>query len=366
MLAEEVKQLTRQKLHYRKTSEKLQADVVELQKANANLEGEIGALKWKLAADARSGGAQRREDSRRVGRAEAAAIEERKKAESAEHKAEAQIAAAEARERHAVDVASQEAAKAVSAAEERAEEAELEATQALERATKEETAASSLSKAVKHFREAARQAEVAKRLSQKKEQLLLAKVSSLEEQIQDMPAIPSSRSADEWASLSRQAARKASQREREALRSLLGDHTWRPEDVADVLSEKDLLEPILLRTRQGFRVYFAAVQKLVKQLEETEFGRDFGLLLHFEMHLSLAKILHITQAACKRYDRELNRYVSKPLLLDPWRKDMVVHVPRIAPPRHKLEATLRFTYSQLGVQWVEDGTIAFISFQGVV
>ncbi len=43
---------------------------------------------------------------------------------------------------------------------------------------------------------------------------------------------------DEWAALNADARRKASQREREALERMLGEHTRRPEDIADVLANQ--------------------------------------------------------------------------------------------------------------------------------
>lgn len=121
-----------------------------------------------------------------------------------------------------------------------------------------------------------------------------------------------------------------------------------------------------MRTRPGFRIYFTAVQQLMIQLEEVEFGRDFGLIMHFDMHLTLSKILQLTKAACKKFNHAEKCYRSKVLLRDPWRADMVVHVPRLAPPRHKLEKDLKLVYEQLGIDWAEDGKVAFVSFHDVV
>eukprot|EP00965_Chrysotila_dentata_P188046 6172497-Pleurochrysis_carterae.AAC.3 len=49
--------------------------------------------------------------------------------------------------------------------------------------------------------------------------------------------VPSSRSADEWAALSRDAVWLAAHRERACLREFLSGHTWRTTDVAYVVDE---------------------------------------------------------------------------------------------------------------------------------
>lgn len=118
----------------------------------------------------------------------------------------------------------------------------------------------------------------------------------------------------------------------------------------------------MVATKPGFRIYFEKVQELMQRLEEEEFGRDFALFLHFEMHLTLPKILRITQAASKAYVRADNRYVGKALLRDPWRKDLVVYVPRLAPPRVHIEKIVKQIHEQLGVDCNEDGRVAFTSF----
>lgn len=121
----------------------------------------------------------------------------------------------------------------------------------------------------------------------------------------------------------------------------------------------------MLKTRPGYRIYLTETELLMKRLETEEFGLEFGLILHFEMNLTIPKILRVTQAACKVFDKHQNRHTSKVLLRDPWRADKVVHVPRVAPPRHKLEEACKRIYSEIGVQYTEDGKIAFTSFVDV-
>lgn len=84
------------------------------------------------------------------------------------------------------------------------------------------------------------------------------------------------------------------------------------------------------------------------------------------MHLTLDKILKLTQAACKSFDRGIDRYVSKSMLRDPWRKDLMVKVPRLAPPVHKLVESIRMVEAQLGVQSSEEGRVAFTPFKDLM
>eukprot|EP00965_Chrysotila_dentata_P062424 2068854-Pleurochrysis_carterae.AAC.1 len=58
------------------------------------------------------------------------------------------------------------------------------------------------------------------------------------------------------------------------------------------------------------------VRDLMASLEREHFGAGFGLFLHYEMHLTLDKILLITQAASKQFHREIDRYRSKVLFYD--------------------------------------------------
>lgn len=133
------------------------------------------------------------------------------------------------------------------------------------------------------------------------------------------------RSVDEWAALSRSAAYKAGQRERAYLRAFLQSHSWRAEDIAGALASEGLLEK-LFDTREGFQIYFDRVKALLQRLEQEDFGIDFGLFLRYEMRMTTDKILRLTQAACKRYDRGKDFYAAKVLLYHPFRKDLVIKV----------------------------------------
>ena len=103
-------------------------------------------------------------------------------------------------------------------------------------------------------------------------------------------------------------------------------------------------------------------------MEEREFGETFGLYLHYEMRLTFDKILRMVQAACKKYKHASDHYLSKPLLYNPYESDRhghakVVYVPRIAPPRNKRELLVRRIEAKCGVQSMENGRLAFKSFE---
>jgi hypothetical protein len=128
----------------------------------------------------------------------------------------------------------------------------------------------------------------------------------------------SSRTADEWLQLSREAEKKAQARERERLwlRTVLANHGWRPSDMAAVLAE--LMEgrfiESLMDTPIFQKVFIARVNELMKLLEGEHFGIQFGMFLHFEMRVTMPNILRLTQAASKTYNRDEMR-VTMPNIL---------------------------------------------------
>eukprot|EP00965_Chrysotila_dentata_P091935 3034855-Pleurochrysis_carterae.AAC.1 len=87
------------------------------------------------------------------------------------------------------------------------------------------------------------------------------------------------------------------------------------------------------------------------ELETEHYGLRFGLHLHYEAHLTLAKVVEVTQAACKSYDPVLDFHHPKKLLVDPHcPQTNFITVPRIAPPRSQLEPLIRSASDQLGLQ----------------
>jgi hypothetical protein len=180
----------------------------------------------------------------------------------------------------------------------------------------------------------------------------------------------SSRTADEWLQPSREAEKKAKARERLWLRTVLANHGWRPSDMAAVLAE--LMEgrfiESLMDTPIFQKAFIARVNEPMKRLEEEHFGIQFGMFLHFEMPMTMPNILRLTQAASKTYNCELDRYESKVLYFDRFEgyAGRRVLVPRVAPPRGKLEKVIRSIEGTLNVQVAEDGRLSFVLFQDLL
>jgi hypothetical protein len=74
--------------------------------------------------------------------------------------------------------------------------------------------------------------------------------------------------------------------------------------------------------------------------------------------MPLDKILMVTHAASHEYDRKLDRYKRKVLLYDPFQVGHVVNVPRVAPPRSKLEPRIKEIRDSLGIETFENGQLA--------
>ena len=96
-----------------------------------------------------------------------------------------------------------------------------------------------------------------------------------------------------------------------------------------------------------------------------DFGIGFGLYLHFDMHLTLPKILQINQAIMD-YHKVLDYFRRKVVLRNPYRKDDIVKVPRLAPPRCQLEPKIREIENTIGVEAAENGRVALRSLKVVV
>ena len=249
------------------------------------------------------------------------------------------------------------------------------------------------------------------------------KQATVLEQQAELMRGPRERTVDEWAALNKESKWKAEQRERAYLAQFLKSHPFRTKDIAATLDElstphptpppppladerqyvrassrrvlgvlsrvlqaaaplqpahraspcppplpplqPDLVEP-LFKEEPFFTVYFNRVDALIQDLEKSEFGEVFGLFLHYEMKLTFNKILRLTQAASKKYDKSLDRYCTKVLLYNPYRKGEVVKVPRLAPPINKMDASKKRIESTLSVQSGEDGRLAFICVHKVI
>ena len=176
---------------------------------------------------------------------------------------------------------------------------------------------------------------------------------------------PAARNANEWFALQGDALRKAAERERNGLRSFLKPHPWRLMDLAAVLDELGLLEQ-LFDTAQGWRIYMARVRKLHTKLEQEDFGIRFGLFIHFELKLTLPKIQLLAEAACKKYQRKIDRYRKSDWLNNPHYKRDFLSTPRIVPTSYKLKPIIAAIGKALGVIPGVDGLLAFRSIEVVV
>ena len=172
------------------------------------------------------------------------------------------------------------------------------------------------------------------------------------------------RSVDEWATLGYEARRKAGQRDRVRLKRYLEANSFRSCDIADVLDSLGLVEP-LAKTKPFFNIHFFEVRALMKSLEEEHFGLAFGLFMHYDMRLTMPKLLQVSQMASKEYHHHADRYMSKPLLYNPFVKDEVIMVPRLIPPSSKLIPAIRELETMIGVQHSDDGRMAFRDFDEV-
>ena len=172
-------------------------------------------------------------------------------------------------------------------------------------------------------------------------------------------------SVDEWAKLQDEARWKKGQRDRASLAAHLKKVRPRVEDIAQVLGELELFEP-LVDTKEGTLVYYKRTSALIAKLETEYWGIEFALFLHYEMRLSQKKALQMVQAASMRYNRMTDRYASQVLWYDKHRKANFINVPRLVPPRSKVEPIIRMVESELGVTSAEDGRLARRSFVQVV
>lgn len=356
----------------------------------ARLGGRLGALAKKAASGARA----------RALAAEAGAKAVRHEAEKAismvVKRAKVQVAEAdeklrereallEARRRAENERAQRQLAQVqarVVAANAKVRTAESRAADALESAKDARAMARDARKEAMHEAEVAKvavhaknAAEAVAQLHERRETYAKEKAAKLQAKLQRL-TVTHDRTPEEWAALNAESRRKAAQREREHLRGFFTSHNWRVEDVAQVLAELKVVEQ-MFETRPFFDVFYKRVRSLMTWLERECYGLEFGLFLHFDMRLTIPKILQITQAACKRFDRAKDRYFPKSLLYDKFhvsthqregepKEYQCLNVPRLAPPQNKLTAAIREIESQTGVKAGENGLMAFKSFDIVI
>lgn len=117
------------------------------------------------------------------------------------------------------------------------------------------------------------------------------------------------RTVDEWAAPSLAVRRKAAhQRDRDCLHRFMSSHTFRAADIADVLQTLGVVDELFNKTRLFFDLYFKKVKELVTTLEQEHYGLAFGLFMHFDIRVTMPKLLNISQMASKAYEITVHRY----------------------------------------------------------
>jgi hypothetical protein len=343
----DVKDLKKHNASYLKKSKKLGEERKVLLDELAEVMGLYTISEQTIAATARREALDMRARGREERQLEAAAADVKHQMETARVRSELEI---------------EEAGRQASVAEERAIAAECQAATARRDADAEREAA-------RLAMEDADLSNYQTKLLQRQIDRAKSKADKIELQLQQLaPTIQhlsANRSADEWQALHADAKRKAEQRERDTLRRTLSATAWRPACLADVLDELGILTQ-LFNTRQGWRIYFGKVKVLHTKLEKDDFGIRFGLFLHIELRIPLAKIQLCVEAACKEYHRNLNRFSKKPWLSNPYNKSMILYTPRIVPARTKLEPVIKELAATLGVQSTENGLLAFRSIDVIL
>ena len=115
-----------------------------------------------------------------------------------------------------------------------------------------------------------------------------------------LPNAPMARSDEDWAALQDGAERKARQRNRDFLKVLFDCRSWSMEDLAWVLAKEEEL-PVLWRTRELTDMYMGETRVLMRKIETEDFGIEFGLYCHFELHMTQPAILQMTQVTPPRF-----------------------------------------------------------------
>lgn len=199
--------------------------------------------------------------------------------------------------------------KQAAKAKELVDEAQFEARQAQSAAEDARKRLMEEEEALKEAEKARDDADWAAKLADLRAKRARAETSKLKEKLDAVAPPVKSRTVDEWAKLSHDARRKAAQREREHLASFFASHKWRAQDIAAVLESLGWVADVA-ETRPFYDVLFHKVRELMTQLEKEHYGMTFALFLHYDLHLTLPKILSISQAASKRYVAVDDRYVA--------------------------------------------------------
>ena len=335
----------------------------------AQLKSDLKGLHDTVAAAARREALDERARGREKRKLVAAVVAADEHAEVEAARAEERVALAEeraalaGREASAASTSADDAEKRAALAEERADDAEERAALAGREAS------AARQDAINEGKDAATATEMAEyqaKLSAR--QVARAKSTSvkLAARLKELEPLADGRSSDEWSGLRQEARWKAGQRERASIRSFLASHPWRLDDIADVMDELGWMRPLINKTKAGWRNFFALVKPLHAKLQDDDYGVRFGLFLHFEMKLSLAKLQQIVDGGCKEYHKAIDRCKKKCWLANPYNPKEKLMTPRIVPARTKLEPIIKEITKSIGIESSENGKLAFIPMASVI
>jgi hypothetical protein len=92
--------------------------------------------------------------------------------------------------------------------------------------------------------------------------------------------VPGGRTADEWATLSREGARKATSRERTYLGNFFDSHPFRGADIAASLCTRGALLQEVFESKEMQTLHVAAVDDVMRKMEAEDLGISFALFLY--------------------------------------------------------------------------------------
>ena len=196
---------------------------------------------------------------------------------------------------------------------------------------------------------------------------LEAKLARMRTRKENLLAPPPSAhlSSDELILLSKDAERQRRCRRRAWLRIAISNYDYDMADISAVVADMEKTAE-LMDAKEMLTEHLRRVRKMVQLIENDHLGQSLGLFLHFEMHLTLDKISRINAAGCMRYHRSSDNYSRVILAYNRFVKKDVVKMPRLAPPRCKLQPLITGIAEKLNIDLGENGRLARLSFDTVL
>ena len=197
--------------------------------------------------------------------------------------------------------------------------------------------------------------------------LLALKLARAQARKEDLLAPPprAHLSRDEQLEVSRDAERQRTSRRRTWLKGVLVTYSFTMADVAWVVADLEKTEE-LFKTKPVITEHIKRVRMLMKTIERDHLGQRLALFMHFEMHLTTEKIARINSAGSMAYSRSTDSNSRCVIAYNPFVKSDVVKMPRLAPPRSKLQPLVQEVAASLGITPAENGRVATLSFTTVV